>query len=80
MVDVAGQRTERRKWIYCFQNVTCLIYLVAINDYDQVHLEDNTVELYGTYIFVKICDSNRHILTDIRKTRIKFVKKKTKQF
>ena len=29
MVDVGGQRSERRKWIHCFQNVTGLIFFVA---------------------------------------------------
>ena len=30
MVDVGGQRSERRKWIHCFQNVTGLIFFVAL--------------------------------------------------
>jgi len=28
IVDVGGQRSERRKWIHCFDNVTSIIYLV----------------------------------------------------
>ncbi|KOB72675.1 Guanine nucleotide-binding protein G(Q) subunit alpha, partial [Operophtera brumata] len=27
MVDVGGQRSERRKWIHCFENVTSIIFL-----------------------------------------------------
>lgn len=36
MVDVGGQRSERRKWIHCFENVTSLIFLAALSEYDQV--------------------------------------------
>ena len=30
MIDVGGQRSERRKWIHCFQNVTAIIFFVAL--------------------------------------------------
>lgn len=44
MVDVGGQRSERRKWIHCFENVTSIIFLVALSEYDQVLAEcDNEV-------------------------------------
>ena len=33
MVDVGGQRAERRKWIHCFEEVTAIIYCVALNEY-----------------------------------------------
>lgn len=39
MVDVGGQRSERRKWIHCFENVTSIIFLVALSEYDQVLVE-----------------------------------------
>lgn len=40
MVDVGGQRSERRKWIHCFENVTSIIFLIALNEYDQVLYEN----------------------------------------
>lgn len=43
MFDVGGQRSERKKWIHCFENVTAIIFLVAISEYDQVLIEDETV-------------------------------------
>ena len=43
MVDVGGQRSERRKWIHCFQDVTALLYIVAISEYDQKLMEDSKV-------------------------------------
>jgi guanine nucleotide-binding protein G(i) subunit alpha len=36
--DVGGQRSERKKWIHCFEGVQCLIFIVAISEYDQVSL------------------------------------------
>ncbi len=47
MVDVGGQRSERRKWIHCFENVTSIMFLVALSEYDQVLVEsDNEVSDY----------------------------------
>ena len=39
MVDVGGQRGERRKWISSFENVQSVIFLTAISEYDQVLAE-----------------------------------------
>ena len=36
MIDVGGQRSERRKWIHAFEGVKAVIFLTAINEYDQV--------------------------------------------
>ncbi|XP_068616832.1 guanine nucleotide-binding protein subunit alpha-14-like [Brachionichthys hirsutus] len=41
MVDVGGQRSERRKWIHCFENVTSIIFLVALSEYDQFLAESD---------------------------------------
>lgn len=43
MVDVGGQRSERRKWIHCFENVTSVMFLVAISEYDQILVETDEV-------------------------------------
>merc|ERR1712232_417410 len=43
MFDVGGQRNERKKWIHAFDNVTAVIFVAAINEYDQVLFEDNKV-------------------------------------
>lgn len=42
MFDVGGQRNERRKWIHCFEDVTAVIFVAAISEYDQVLFEDAT--------------------------------------
>ncbi|XP_056374036.1 guanine nucleotide-binding protein subunit alpha-11-like isoform X1 [Hyla sarda] len=43
LVDVGGQKSERKKWIHCFENVNCLIYLASLSEYDQ-QLEENRQE------------------------------------
>lgn len=56
MVDVGGQRSERRKWIHCFESVTSIIFLVALSEYDQVLAEcDNEVRRGVQKVQKKIC-------------------------
>ncbi|EJW74437.1 hypothetical protein WUBG_14655 [Wuchereria bancrofti] len=40
--DVGGQRSERKKWIHCFEDVNAIIFIAAISQYDQVLFEDET--------------------------------------
>lgn len=42
MFDVGGQRSERKKWIHCFENVTAVLFVTAISSYDQVLYEDES--------------------------------------
>jgi len=54
MVDVGGQRSERRKWIHCFENVTSIIFLVALSEYDQILFEsDNENRLEESLLLFK---------------------------
>jgi len=41
LIDVGGQESERKKWVTVFADVTMVIFLVAVNEYDLV-LEENT--------------------------------------
>ena len=50
MVDVGGQRSERRKWIHCFENVTSIIFLVALSEYDQILFESDN-EVQGVFYY-----------------------------
>jgi GTPase SAR1 family protein len=36
MYDVGGQRSERKKWIHCFENVSCVLFVAALSAYNQV--------------------------------------------
>jgi len=52
MFDVGGQRSERKKWIHCFEGVTAIIFIVAMSEYDLMLAEDqNTVKARHCYIF-----------------------------
>lgn len=43
LVDVGGQRNERRKWIHCFENVRSVIFVVAVSEYDIDLYEESNV-------------------------------------
>ena len=47
MYDVGGQRSERKKWIHCFEGVTAIIFCVALSAYDLVLAEDE--EMVGSF-------------------------------
>jgi len=59
MFDVGGQRNERKKWIHCFENVTAVLFVAAISEYDQVLYEDeNTNRMVESLnLFEEICNS-----------------------
>lgn len=40
MFDVGGQRSERKKWIQCFDDVTAVIFVSALSGYDMKLYED----------------------------------------
>ncbi|KAJ3427566.1 guanine nucleotide-binding protein g(o) subunit alpha [Anaeramoeba flamelloides] len=40
IIDVGGQRNERKKWIHCFENISVVIFVAAISEYDQTLFEE----------------------------------------
>jgi len=67
MFDVGGQRSERKKWIHCFENVTAIVFLVALSEYDQMLHEDDSVNRMqeALNLFDSICNSRWFIKTSI---------------
>ena len=59
MVDVGGQRNERKKWIHSFDAVTAVIFVAAISEYNQVLYEDATQNrmVESLNLFHEICSS-----------------------
>lgn len=59
MFDVGGQRNERKKWIHCFENVTAVLFVGVLSEYDQVLYEDAAVNrmVETLVLFEEICNS-----------------------
>eukprot|EP01126_Amoeba_proteus_P023582 TRINITY_DN2369_c0_g2_i16.p1 TRINITY_DN2369_c0_g2~~TRINITY_DN2369_c0_g2_i16.p1 ORF type:complete len:308 (-),score=44.49 TRINITY_DN2369_c0_g2_i16:348-1271(-) len=59
IVDVGGQRSERKKWVHCFENITAIIFFVAMSEYDLTLFEDDTTNRMheSLKLFDEICSS-----------------------
>ena len=42
MIDVGGQRNERKKWIHSFDTIAALLFVSALNHYCEVLFEEET--------------------------------------
>ncbi|XP_054168106.1 guanine nucleotide-binding protein G(o) subunit alpha-like [Oppia nitens] len=56
MFDVGGQRSERKKWVQCFDDVRALLFVVAISEYDMTLIENpnknrlrESFQLFGNF-------------------------------
>lgn len=43
LYDVGGQRSERRKWLSCFDSIQVMLFVVALSSYDIKLVEEPTV-------------------------------------
>lgn len=59
VLDAGGQRLERRKWIHCFENITAVLFVLAISEYDQMLFEDERVNRMheSIVLFDSLCNS-----------------------
>jgi len=59
LVDVGGQRSERRKWMHCFQDVTAVIFCVGMSEYDKKLFEDEMTNRMheALKLFKDICNT-----------------------
>jgi len=54
VVDVGGQKNERKKWMHCFDDVKCVLFLISLAEYNQKMFEipggnrmDDSLQLLG---------------------------------
>lgn len=59
LYDVGGQRNERKKWMHCFENVTAIIFVTSLSEYDQRCYEDDLTNRMSESIvlFDEICNA-----------------------
>lgn len=76
MVDVGGQKAERRKWINSFDNVTSIMFLASLSEYDMSAEDsfhsnrlDETRGLYKTVTSFK-CLENASVILFLNKKDI----------
>merc|ERR1712168_22817 len=67
LFDVGGQRSERKKWIHCFEGVTAIIFVVAMSGYDLVLAEDEEMNrmIESMKLFDSICNNKWFVETSI---------------
>ncbi|KAJ7232887.1 G protein alpha subunit CIG1 [Mycena rebaudengoi] len=67
VIDASGQRSERKKWLYFFENVEAILFCASLSDYDQMLYEDES----GNHLqealtkFDSICNSRWFVKTNI---------------
>jgi len=59
MIDVGGQRNERKKWIACFEGVTAVLFIGVLSEYDLMLSEDDSQNrmVETLTLFEEICKS-----------------------
>ncbi len=64
MIDVGGQKSERRKWLHVFDNVALVLFIVALAPFDRTDPEeDDKVCLDGLYYLFIYLFQNRLVVS-----------------
>ena len=48
--DVGGQQSERRKWIHCFENVSAMVFIADLSEYDNENRMKESKSLFRILI------------------------------
>lgn len=67
MYDVGGQRSERRKWIDCFESVDAVIFVAALSEFDQSLAEARRTNrmVEALELFRSVCNNRAFANTSI---------------
>jgi len=59
LIDVGGQRSERKKWLHYFEGVDLVVFVVAMSEYDQALLENTKVNRMheSLQVFDSVCNN-----------------------
>jgi len=65
--DVGGQRSERRKWLPCFDHVDAVMFVAALSEYDQTLAESKRTNrmVEALELFRSICNNRAFVKTSI---------------
>ncbi len=74
LYDVCGQKSERKKWIHCFEDVDVVLFVAALSDYDVNLRMRDSVELFDQIINNRWFEDSTVILflnkTDVFKNKL----------
>ena len=69
LFDVGGQRSERRKWLHCFDDVKAVLFVASLSGYNMTLIEDGTtnqieesLNLFQAICYNKFFDKSSMIL------------------
>ena len=59
LLDVGGHRSERKKWIHCFDDVKGVVFVAALSDFDLTLSEDRHTNrmVESLKLFKSICNN-----------------------
>ena len=59
IIDLGGQKAERKKWIHHFENVSAIIFVAGLSCYDEVLFEDHSMNsmVDQLELFDEICNN-----------------------
>lgn len=58
--DVGGTKSERKKWIHCFEHVNSVIFFASLSCYDEVLFENENINRMedSIVLFEEICNNS----------------------
>ena len=55
VIDVGGQKNQRKKWIHFFEGVTAVVFFASLSSYDEfVEEDENSVSLRSVNLCLRL--------------------------